>query len=103
MMGGHVKAIAAAALLAGALAGCAGENRTAVTGAVLPPAAPRVPGPERSATADEARLAAAYGGEYRAPAMKALLSEMAARLVPHTEEPSQGYVVTIREVCSGRS
>ncbi|KAA2235897.1 M48 family metalloprotease [Salinarimonas soli] len=60
-----------------------------------PVEAPRVTGVERAAEREHARLVQAFGGEYRAPAMQALLAETVARLVPATERPSETYRVTV--------
>jgi predicted Zn-dependent protease len=50
---------------------------------------------ERAADREHARLVQAFGGEYRAPAVQALLAETVARLVPVTERPDETYRVTI--------
>lgn len=89
---------AGAALLCLALAGCAGDR----TGSVIVPAAmtapseaPRTTGRERGSDADHAKLVAAFGGEYRAPAALRLMSEVTDRLVKGSERPDQSYAVTL--------
>jgi predicted Zn-dependent protease len=89
--------VRAGALLVGlglALAGCAGDQTGSLPLDRKPVLLPRLAaerGPER----DHAALVAAFGGEYDAPAAKALLEEIVARLVPHTEPPAEGYAVTL--------
>lgn len=78
-----------------ALAGCVQDGPVATTATVLPPRAPRLAGLEARPGPDDAKLAAAFGGEYRAPAMKARLAEIVARLVPKTGRPEESYAVTI--------
>ena len=80
------------------LGACAGEQ----TGAVLAPAAVRVPaqaprttGRERAGDADHLKLVAAFGGEARAPNVTRLLSEVADRLVKAGDRPDQSYAVTL--------
>lgn len=78
------------------LAGCAAEREPGSRAAVpLPPAAPRVTGVERTTSREHARLVAAFGGEYRAPAAEALLEGIVGRIVPATERPDQSYHVTV--------
>jgi predicted Zn-dependent protease len=89
------KGTAAAALLAW-LSGCAGDQ----TGALLPPATPLPPETPRVIADDpiareHAQLVKAFGGEYRASRMQALLSDIAERLVPATERPDEAYRITI--------
>ncbi|MDP4021585.1 M48 family metalloprotease [Methylobacterium sp. NEAU 140] len=86
------------ALLVLVLGGCAGEQ----TGAVLAPAAvrvpveaPRVTGRDRAGDADHAKLVAAFGGEARAPAVTRLLTEITDRLVRASDRPDQAYAVTL--------
>jgi predicted Zn-dependent protease len=57
--------------------------------------APRTAGPTRQADREHAKLVAAFGGEHQAPAMRALLSETAARIVSATERPNETYQITI--------
>jgi predicted Zn-dependent protease len=83
-----------AACLALWLAGCA-TGQTGMLGPAPLAEAPRVAGLTRQADRDHAKLVAAFGGEYRAPSMKALLSEAAARIVPATERPDEAYQITI--------
>lgn len=88
-----------AALLAGVmLAGCASDNlRTSslpVAGP-LPPAAPRAGLVERRAAQENNQLLAAFGGQYRAPGIESLLSEMVTRLSPALGGNPAEYRVTI--------
>jgi predicted Zn-dependent protease len=86
----------AAAILTTVLAGCMGD-RTGTAGAppVIPAGAPRAVGFDRQDGRDHAKLVAAFGGEHRAPAAKALLTEITNRIVPATDRPGDGYEVTI--------
>jgi predicted Zn-dependent protease len=87
---------AAAALVAGSLAGCAGDQTSSLASlGALPAEVPRITGLERSAEREHARLIAAFGGEYRAPEAGRVLSEIAARLVPATDRPDESYRITI--------
>lgn len=82
------------ALWVAVLAGCAGDY----TGSVAVPASAPKPHPvsgERPGDAEHAKLVAAFGGEYRAPPARALLSEVTSRLVPATERPDETYQITI--------
>ena len=88
----------AALALALALGACAAEQ----TGAVLAPAAVRVPveaprttGRERGSDADHLKLVASFGGEARAPTVQRLLTEVTDRLVQASERPDQTYAVTL--------
>jgi predicted Zn-dependent protease len=80
-----LRALAAAAL-ALLLSGCALEQLTpnavqpAAPNVPLPPAAPRVSGVETASQREHKRLVEAFGGEYRAPAMQALLQGVTERL-----------------------
>lgn len=82
------------ALLAALLAGCAAEQTGSLAGRPVAPASARA---ERAVyrDRDHAKLVAAFGGEYRAPQVKALVAEAAARLVPATERPDEAYQITI--------
>ncbi len=83
----------AAALL---LAGCAGQQQAGLPStAPLPPAAPRVTRLERAAGREHARLIAAFGGEYRAPAAEKVIEDVVTRLVTATDRPDQPYRVTL--------
>jgi predicted Zn-dependent protease len=84
--------LAAGVALAAGLAGCVGGSGGAP---VIPAAAPRVTGVERQDGREHAQLVAAFGGEYRAPQAKALLTEIANRLVPATDRPEDRYEITI--------
>jgi predicted Zn-dependent protease len=77
------------ALLAGCTAGGGGPE------VALPPETPRVAGIERPVDRDHARLVEAFGGEVRAPAAQALLTDITARLVAVSERPDEAYRVTI--------
>ncbi|MDJ1157409.1 M48 family metalloprotease [Chelatococcus sp. SYSU_G07232] len=78
------------------LAGCAGDGRGGLPStAPLPPAAPRITGIERAATREHARLVAAFGGEYRAPALERMLADIVRRLTSATGEAGDAYRVTI--------
>ena len=86
------------ACLAALLGACAGEQ----TGAILTPAAIKVPAEAPRATgrrvaddADHAKLVASFGGEYRAPATLRLLSEATDKLVRAGERPEEAYAVTL--------
>ena len=79
--------------LALALGACAADG--AVRSSPVPVAAPRVTGTARAADRDHSALVASFGGEYRAPALKALLDEVVARLVPATDRPGESYEATI--------
>ena len=87
-----VRLSSAAAAVAVALAGCIGA-----TGGppVIPAAAPRVTGAERQDGREHAQLVAAFGGEYRAPKAKALLTDISNRLVPATDRPEERYEITL--------
>lgn len=77
------------------LAGCATEQTGALIAPRPPAAAPRLIGPSRPSEADHVQLVAAYGGEYRDPALKGRLNDIVARLVPKTERPGDSYDVTV--------
>jgi predicted Zn-dependent protease len=86
----------AAALVLVLLAACAAEQRPGVaTVGAIPPAAPRITGLERAASREHARLIAAFGGEYRAPAAEKLIEDVLTRLGPATERPDQSFRVTL--------
>ncbi|HEX2554920.1 MAG TPA: M48 family metalloprotease [Microvirga sp.] len=61
----------------------------------LPPETPRVVGVDRAGDRDHARLVTAFGGEVRAPALHALLTDIAGRLVAASDRPSEAYRITI--------
>ena len=84
--------LSSAAAVAAALAGCIGASGGPP---VIPAAAPRVTGAERQDGREHAQLVAAFGGEYRAPKAKALLTDIADRLVPATDRPEERYEITI--------
>jgi predicted Zn-dependent protease len=87
--------LAGATALAAALAGCIGVGDAGGGPPVIPAAAPRVTGAERQDGREHAQLVAAFGGEYRAAPAKALLTEIANRLVPATDRPEERYEITI--------
>jgi predicted Zn-dependent protease len=84
--------LSSAAAVAAALAGCIGASGGPP---VIPAAAPRVTGAERQDGREHAQLVAAFGGEYRAPKAKALLTDIANRLVPATDRPEERYEITL--------
>ena len=84
----------AVASVAPLLAGCLGGESGAIIAAAPPAAAPQVTGVVRS-DADHLALVASFGGEYRAPALRALASEVADRLAARTERPGESYAVTL--------
>jgi predicted Zn-dependent protease len=86
--------LAAATTLATMVAGCIGGGASGGP-PVVPAGAPRVTGAERQDGREHAQLVAAFGGEYRAPQAKALLTEIANRLVPATDRPEERYEITI--------
>lgn len=92
----------AARMLAGAalisLAGCASLERVgeAPLSAVVPAQAPRTLAIESPASLEAKRLAATFGGEYRAPAAEAYLNDILAKLAQASETPGETvYKVTI--------
>jgi len=77
------------------LSACVGNRTVGVADGGSKPA-PTVPTPpEVKPDRDHANLVAAFGGEYRAPAMEALLAEMTGRLVAATERPDESYRITL--------
>ena len=88
-----VLALCAATLV---LAGCDTLRLGGDTATTLPaPQAPRLTGVPGRNDGDHAKLTAAFGGEYSAPAMQRLLDKIAARLVAASGDPSRSYQVTI--------
>ncbi len=85
----RLAAAAACALLAAA---CASDRSTAP---LIPSSAPRIVGAETGYDRERGRLLAVFGGEYRAPAARAVLDDVVARLVAHSAEPGRSYRVTI--------
>ncbi len=61
----------------------------------LPPAPPRTTALDAIAAREHQRLVAAFGGEYKAPAVQTVLNTMLERLGSATERPSEKYQVTI--------
>ena len=93
----ELRNLAAATALALVLAGCATDQTSSLVAPVnpLPAGAPRLAGDERASEREHARLVAAFGGEYRAPAAQRLLTEVTGRLVAATERPDEAYQVVI--------
>lgn len=85
---GGTTALCAALALAGCLGGQGGAS-----GPTQP--APTRVGPARQGERDHAKLLAAFGGEVRAPALKALLTEAATRIAPASDRPDEAYQITI--------
>lgn len=88
---------AALLLTALLLAACAGEQSV-----ILPPQrpsdaelAPRIAAIQRAADSEHQRLLTAFGGEYRAPAVKTVLDDIVARLVRAGEGQIGAYEITI--------
>ncbi len=90
----------AALLLAGCITNPLGSDgdggtptdRKAIT---LPPAPPRLTSLDAASAREHQRLVAAFGGEYRAPQVQALLDTIVQRLGQATERPSERYPVTL--------
>jgi predicted Zn-dependent protease len=61
----------------------------------LPASLPRVSGGDTAATREHRTLVAAFGGEYKAPALQQFLAEMVGKLGAATDKPSEQYRVTI--------
>ncbi len=61
----------------------------------LPSDTPRVSGAETVATREHKQLVAAFGGEYKSPALSQLLSDMVGKLSDATDKPSERYRLTI--------
>lgn len=83
-----------AAALGLVLAGCAGDTASIVA-PVAPAAAPRSTGLDKAVEREHKQLVKAFGGEYRAPQMTALLTEVTNRLVKATERPEETYRITL--------
>lgn len=83
---------AAAVACALFVAACASDRAAAP---LIPSSAPRVVGADSGYDRERGRLLAVFGGEYRAPAARAALDDIVARLVAQSEEPGRGYRVTI--------
>lgn len=84
-----------AALCLALLGGCVGDQTGSLATATNARPVVRASAVERPADAEHAKLVAAFGGEYRAPQLKALLSEVTTSLVPATERPDEAYQVTV--------
>jgi predicted Zn-dependent protease len=84
---------AAAVALALLAAGCAADRSS--TAPLIPSSAPRILGAEGGYDRERGRLLAVFGGEYRAPAARAVLDDVVARLVAQSAEPGRSYRVTI--------
>ncbi len=96
--GGGIRRVASLGLVALILGACVADQ----TGAVVAPAAVRVPaeapkttGRERVSDADHQKLVASFGGEAKAPAVTKLLTEITDRLVRASDRPDQTYAVTL--------
>jgi predicted Zn-dependent protease len=93
---GGLAAVAAAALIA--LAGCASLERVgeAPLTPAVPAQAPRTLAIESPASLEAKRLAATFGGDYRAPAAEAYLNDILVKLANASETPGETvYKVTI--------
>lgn len=88
--------LAALLALALAMAGCAGDRGTLAT-AALPGPAPRPVQVQVDSVAEREHreLVAAFGGEYRAPAMERLIADLMRSLGPVSGAPVAGERVTI--------
>ncbi len=90
--------LAVAALCAMMLASCAGDRPI-----FLPPEPPRRPNQlgvagnalESATQREHQRLMAAFGGEYRAPAVKRMVDEIVAKLAETSPQPNGAYEVTL--------
>lgn len=81
---------------AAALAGCGSfATEKPAPQAVVPPAAPKVAGQPTAVTAEQQRIAAAYGGIYEKPELTELLNSVADRLATASERPDLRYKVTM--------
>jgi predicted Zn-dependent protease len=96
--GGGIRRAASLGLVALILGACVADQ----TGAVVAPAAVRVPaeapkatGRERASDTDHQKLVASFGGEAKAPAVTKLLTEITDRLVRASDRPDQTYAVTL--------
>jgi predicted Zn-dependent protease len=95
-MRGLARALPAFVLLLG-LAACGGDQAV-----ILPPQrpsdgelAPRISSVQRAAEGEHQRLLAAFGGEYRAPQVRAALDEIVQRLAKASEGQIGAYEITI--------
>jgi predicted Zn-dependent protease len=91
----------AGAVLALGLGGCVlteqaaqPEQAASVARQTVPPP-PRTAGLDTTSEREHRRLVAAFGGEYRAPQMQALLTEIVTRLADAAERPVAPFRVTI--------
>ena len=78
-----------------ALAACAAPQLPAPQSAAPAPAAAQTPAASAQASADKARLARVFGGEFSAPTAERFLNDILVRLAPASEEPSLTYRVTL--------
>ena len=95
---GLIARMAAAALMAFALAGCANLDPFGQTIAgvpALPPEAPRTTGMETPESAQHRQFIDMFGGEYRAPATERYLNGILSRLAAASDKPGEAYRVTI--------
>jgi predicted Zn-dependent protease len=94
---GPARALAALSLLL-ALGGCASLEHVGVPplSSVVPAEAPKTLSIDSPASLEAKRLAATFGGEYRAPAAEAYLNDILAKLAQASEIPGESaYKVTI--------
>lgn len=89
-----ILAVCAAGFGCAALPSDPAEKPPAVA-APLPPAIPKTTGVETAAAREHRRLAAAFGGEYRSPALERLLNDVLIKLAPASDVPGEPYKVTI--------
>ncbi len=86
-------------LVALGLSGCvtesADESHARPEQVSLPANVPHVSGSETAATREHKMLVAAFGGEYKSPALYQTLSEMVGKLSDATDRPSERYRITI--------
>ena len=90
--------IAATAMLAFALSGCAnldpfGQSPNSVP--ALPPEAPRTTGMQTPESAQHRQFVEMFGGEYQAPATERYLNGILSRLAAASDKPGEAYRVTI--------
>jgi predicted Zn-dependent protease len=79
-----------------ALGGCNSDSSPLVQPPVRPASLSIARSPaQRIEDSEHAQLVASFGGEYRAPAARQLLEEIAARIVAASERGGAGYQITI--------
>ncbi|MDR1827095.1 MAG: M48 family metalloprotease [Methylobacteriaceae bacterium] len=57
--------------------------------------APDIPDGSNVSVQEHAQMLRAFGGEYRSPAVRAMLERIVGRIIPATDRPGEGYRVTI--------